>query len=146
MDYFDNKAKLYDEFKDYVIGKLRDTRHNPNLDLREFDAEQTRHSGPTHVKFILENVDSATKKLYEGVEAFRPGSVLRTEEKLTSGGSLYIAYIPYKSSSSKKGHHHYSGGVEFPSTARLYLYIFLIMATLMAAMGFTRRDDWRFLF
>jgi hypothetical protein len=140
MSEFNIKAELYDEFKDFVIG-LRD-RSNPRLDLRDFDAA---HSGPTHVKFTLENVDSAVTKLYTGIESFRPGTKMKTEEDLKDGTPVFVVYIPFKNT-KKTSKYFSSGGTDFPNTTWLIVYGFLIMLTMMIALGFTKREDWRFLF
>lgn len=145
MSEFNIKAELYDEFKDHVIG-LRD-RANPRLDLREFDTDQAKRSGPTHVKFILENVDSAIKHLFTGVESFRHGTVMKSEEDLRDGSPIWAVYIPFKNIGGKKSSSSgRSGEGSFPNVMLLYGYIFLIMLIIMFAMGFTKREDWRFLF
>ena len=145
MSEFNIKAELYDQFKDYVIG-LRD-KSNPRLDLRDFDADSARHSGPTHVKFTLENIDSAVTKLYTGIESFREGTKMKTEEDLKDGSPVFVVYIPFKDTKKSKNHHHKAGrGVEFPNQTWLIVYGFSLLLILMTAFGFTKRDDWRFLF
>ena len=94
----DRRARLYDQFNDWVQQKMRDSRHNPNITLTEFDNQSTAELH-NHVEFTLENVDNPRKELFSAAEKFRPGTVMEGRENIKGGGNRYYVTIPLRSQS-----------------------------------------------
>lgn len=95
-------AQIYDKFAQYVRRTMRDNRRNPNLDVRDFS--QMPPPGVTHMEAVLEHVDKGHKSLYSMVESFANGAYLETREDLKTGSDEWVAFIPFKTSSSKRSY------------------------------------------
>lgn len=142
-----NKAQLYDEFNDYVVNSVRN-KHNPELSLQPYD--NTQEPGPTHFSIVLQNVTKGDRSLYEKIEAFKEGTKLDTQEHIKTGGTIYIAHVPFKSnkkkSIKKNDNDDNEEPTELPSLNLLYFYVLLVLITIIVAFLKTDRKDWKFIF
>jgi len=144
------KAALYDKFQDYIQQKVRSDHENPNLCLKAFELVQS-HSA-THLTTILENVDNATSTLFRKVEAFRPGTKMKSDESLKDGAPVFTVFIPlgHKSSSSSKKSitSYFSSSAsldEPPSQNMLLVYVILLFVLVIIGFLKTTALEWRML-
>jgi len=139
------KAQIYDDFAEYVTREMRD-RDNPNLTVRDFN--NMARSSLTHMELVLENVETASEKLFTAVKQFKPGSYLKTKEVIRDGSQMYVAFIPYVSTTAKKRSSAYGGGgsgLEPPSQTRLMLYLFGLMLMIVIAALKTTSAEWYYM-
>lgn len=137
------RAKLYDEFLDYVQTKVRNDEDNPNLSLIEF--ENLPESGTTHMTVYMENVDHINSKLIKTVEAFKPGTQFDTKEDRKTGTKIPVIFLPLNTD-KKKGYSVSSSksGSKPPSQTTLMVYMVLLLCSVIIGLIKIPTSDWQY--
>jgi hypothetical protein len=140
------RTALYDDFQDYIVNNCRD-RDNATLCLKAYD--MVKQNTDTHLEVVLENVDNATKQLYDHVESFRHGTKMKTREQIKDGAPVFCIHIPLKDkkgssssiwSSGSSGSKKKNGP---PSQNVLMLYFIAICILVVFASLKTTVVEWR---
>ena len=126
-------GEIYDRFAQYVR-KTMQSRKNPNLCVRDFS--DMPKAGVTHMEAVLEQVDSADKKLFTQVEAFVDGAYLQDREDLKTGSRLYVAFLPYKDASRHKTHEVADDDDDNEQPTGTSTQLLLLLICILLAAGF----------
>lgn len=136
-------SQIYDEFQDYVTQSVRNS-DNPDISLQDFD--NLRPAGYTHQPIVLQNVRKGNKKLYTNIENFKPGTELRTEDHIETGGLVYVVDVPLpKRKKEEFSNSHKRRNDNEPNTMILKIYLFGLLCLFLIAITKTSSADWHFL-
>jgi len=143
------RAALYDDFQDFIVSSVRN-RENPTLCLKAYD--MVKQNTDSHLEVVLENVDNASREMYEKIEeGFRPGTKMKTREMINGGAPVFYVYIPLKNKKTSSSVASYFGGKSSsskkkrrqPSQNMLMLYIIGFCSLIIFSVLKTSAVEWR---